>query len=160
MYLHTQIIYCNYFHFLSNEFYVHYAVCYNRKVALNSILNYKKTLLVVLCSKLLQNLASKDAGILFLIRFLCCHYPKIWKMTFRQPCLQCNIMLRERERNFTYYANSYFLEENAFKSQFMTNAIYFPGFPSHFIKEFRSKCRHKSQRNPPPSKNFDFRQIA
>ena len=57
----------------------------------------KKTLLVVLCSKLLQNLASKDAGILFLIRFLCCHYPKIWKMTFRQPCLQCNIMLRERE---------------------------------------------------------------
>ena len=103
---------------------------------------------------------SKDAGILFLIRFLCCHYPKIWKMTFRQPCLQCNIMLRERERNFTYYANSYFLEENAFKSQFMTNAIYFPGFPSHFIKEFRSKCRHKSQRNPPPSKNFDFRQIA
>ena len=71
--------------FLSNESYVHYAVCYNRKVALNSILNYKKTLLVVLCSKLLQNLASKDAGILFLIRFLCCHYPKIWKMTFRQP---------------------------------------------------------------------------
>ena len=36
--------------FLSNESYVHYAVCYNRKVALNSILNYKKkTLLVVLC---------------------------------------------------------------------------------------------------------------
>ena len=28
--------------FLSNESYVHYAVCYNRKVALNSILNYKK----------------------------------------------------------------------------------------------------------------------
>ena len=44
MYLHTHIIYCNYFHFLSNEFYVHYAVCYNRKVALNSILNYKKNI--------------------------------------------------------------------------------------------------------------------
>ena len=48
--------------FLSNESYVHYAVCYNRKVALNSTLNYKK------------NITSNS-----LLQFNCSNYYRIWQ---------------------------------------------------------------------------------